>query len=287
MTIGIRALDFSDMANSLTINFPIVSYSPNPFQNPNFFHPNQYNSPPTPAYQYTPAPTPSYFYHDVQPPPYQCYTTTYTPDFSLTSMLITDITKNYLHYLDDNVSQLDAKMGQIRLLFEKKNIVANRCDIAQEDQFEVSGEACKENVEVKAEEEGSDKVNRMLEILENMGKLLTDMSKSVKEDANDDNTQSKSILPNLVEMILEALEYETVFHELQSMIEMLTGVKKSVEGHSSHAQSCVIVLSFQRKKRQTLVFSATITPSSDFRKKLTRGSLKSKLNDDLHSMENL
>ncbi|KAL8121972.1 DEAD-box ATP-dependent RNA helicase 13 [Apium graveolens] len=77
------------------------------------------------------------------------------------------------------------------------------------------------------------------------------------------------------------------FHELQSIIDMLPGVKESVEGHSSHTQSCVTVSSFQRKKRQTLVFSATIALSADFRKKLKRGSMKSKLSDDLNSIENL
>lgn len=75
------------------------------------------------------------------------------------------------------------------------------------------------------------------------------------------------------------------FHELQSIIDMLPGVMESVEGRSS--QSCVTVSSFQRKKRQTLVFSATIALSADFRKKLKRGSVKSKLSDDLNSIENL
>lgn len=77
------------------------------------------------------------------------------------------------------------------------------------------------------------------------------------------------------------------FHELQSIIDMLPGVMESAEGRSSHTQSCVTVSSFQRKKRQTLVFSATIALSADFRKKLKRGSVKSKLNDDLNSIENL
>ncbi|KAK1390704.1 DEAD-box ATP-dependent RNA helicase 13 [Heracleum sosnowskyi] len=77
------------------------------------------------------------------------------------------------------------------------------------------------------------------------------------------------------------------FHELQSIIDMLPGVIESVEGRSSQTQSCVTVSSFQRKKRQTLVFSATIALSADFRKKLKRGSVKSKLSDDLNSIENL
>ncbi|KAL8135614.1 hypothetical protein AgCh_010303 [Apium graveolens] len=77
------------------------------------------------------------------------------------------------------------------------------------------------------------------------------------------------------------------FHELQSIIDMLPGFKKTVKGNSSHTQSCVTVSSFQRKKRQTLVFSATIALSADFRKKLKRGSVKSKLSDDLNSIENL
>jgi ATP-dependent RNA helicase DDX24/MAK5 len=45
----------------------------------------------------------------------------------------------------------------------------------------------------------------------------------------------------------------------------------------------------QRKKRQTSVFSATIALSADFRKKLKRGSLKSKQStaDGLNSIEML
>lgn len=77
------------------------------------------------------------------------------------------------------------------------------------------------------------------------------------------------------------------FHELQSIIDMLPGAMESVEGRSSQTQSCVTVSNFQRKKRQTLVFSATIALSADFRKKLKRGSIKTKLSDDLNSIEKL
>ncbi|KAG5070837.1 hypothetical protein JHK86_006048 [Glycine max] len=46
---------------------------------------------------------------------------------------------------------------------------------------------------------------------------------------------------------------------------------------------------YQRKKRQTLVFSATVALSSDFRKKLKRGSIQQKqsLTDGLNSIETL
>ncbi|KAL5712115.1 RNA helicase [Ranunculus cassubicifolius] len=60
------------------------------------------------------------------------------------------------------------------------------------------------------------------------------------------------------------------FHELQSIIDMLPVVGGLVEGNTKLIQ----------KKRQTFVFSATIALSADFRKKLKRGSVKSK-----HSMD--
>ncbi|KAK9288715.1 hypothetical protein L1049_017178 [Liquidambar formosana] len=79
------------------------------------------------------------------------------------------------------------------------------------------------------------------------------------------------------------------FRELQSIIDMLPTSRSSAEGHSQNTQNCVTISSFQRKKRQTFVFSATIALSADFRKKLKRGSLKSKhmLNDGLNSIETL
>lgn len=78
------------------------------------------------------------------------------------------------------------------------------------------------------------------------------------------------------------------FHELQSIIDMLPTTADSSEGHSN-SHNCLTVSSFQRKKRQTLVFSATIALSSDFRKKLKRGSLTSKQsrNSGLTSIGNL
>ncbi|XP_062166788.1 DEAD-box ATP-dependent RNA helicase 13 isoform X2 [Alnus glutinosa] len=79
------------------------------------------------------------------------------------------------------------------------------------------------------------------------------------------------------------------FRELQSIIDMLPVTNGSIEGHSQNTQSCVTVSSFQRKKRQTFVFSATIALSADFRKKLKRGTLKPKqsLTDGLNSIETL
>ncbi|KAL6971184.1 RNA helicase [Sarracenia purpurea var. burkii] len=77
------------------------------------------------------------------------------------------------------------------------------------------------------------------------------------------------------------------FHELQSIIDMLPMTSGSHEGHPQNSQNCMTELSFQKKKRQTLMFSATLALSDDFRKKLKRGSLKSKplMDDDLNSME--
>ena len=62
------------------------------------------------------------------------------------------------------------------------------------------------------------------------------------------------------------------FNELQSIIDMLP----------SNSESSEI-------KRQTLVFSATIALSNNFRKKLKQGSLRSKTgsSDDLSSIERL
>ncbi|KAH1240989.1 DEAD-box ATP-dependent RNA helicase 13 [Glycine max] len=79
------------------------------------------------------------------------------------------------------------------------------------------------------------------------------------------------------------------FKELQSIIDMLPMSNNSAEDNSQHVQSCVTVSSYQRKKRQTLVFSATVALSSDFRKKLKRGSIKQKqsLTDGLNSIETL
>lgn len=78
------------------------------------------------------------------------------------------------------------------------------------------------------------------------------------------------------------------FRELQSIIDMLPGTG-STEEQPQSTQSCVTVSSFQRKKRQTLVFSATLSLSADFRKKLKRGSLKAKQtnSEELTSIEAL
>ncbi|KAF1889312.1 hypothetical protein Lal_00024635 [Lupinus albus] len=79
------------------------------------------------------------------------------------------------------------------------------------------------------------------------------------------------------------------FKELQSIIDMLPMSNVSAEDDSQSAQNCVTVSSYQRKKRQTLVFSATVALSADFRKKLKRGSIKQKqsLADGLNSIETL
>ncbi|OIV89628.1 hypothetical protein TanjilG_14600 [Lupinus angustifolius] len=79
------------------------------------------------------------------------------------------------------------------------------------------------------------------------------------------------------------------FKELQSIIDMLPMSNISPEDNSQSAQNCVTVSSYQRKKRQTLVFSATVALSADFRKKLKRGSVKQKqsLADGLNSIETL
>ncbi|XP_058767695.1 DEAD-box ATP-dependent RNA helicase 13 isoform X2 [Vicia villosa] len=79
------------------------------------------------------------------------------------------------------------------------------------------------------------------------------------------------------------------FKELQSIIDMLPMSNVSSEVNSQDAQSCVTVSSVQRKKRQTLVFSATVALSADFRKKLKRGSIQKKQlsTDGLDSIETL
>ncbi|KAF9610677.1 hypothetical protein IFM89_023933 [Coptis chinensis] len=77
------------------------------------------------------------------------------------------------------------------------------------------------------------------------------------------------------------------FQELQSIIDMLPMSSGSSEGDSQMTQNCVTVSSLQRKKRQTFVFSATIALSADFRKKLKRGSIKSKDDGRMSSLETL
>lgn len=79
------------------------------------------------------------------------------------------------------------------------------------------------------------------------------------------------------------------FRELQSIIDMLPVTSGSIEGQSQQTQNCMTVSTLQRKKRQTLVFSATIALSADFRKKLKHGSIKSKQStiDGLNSIETL
>ncbi|EOA29884.1 hypothetical protein CARUB_v10012980mg [Capsella rubella] len=66
------------------------------------------------------------------------------------------------------------------------------------------------------------------------------------------------------------------FRELQSIIDLLPGTDRPNEGNMQTVQSSDTVSNAPKKKRQTFVFSATIALSSDFRKKLKRGSSKSK-----------
>ncbi|CAL2258789.1 unnamed protein product [Prunus armeniaca] len=79
------------------------------------------------------------------------------------------------------------------------------------------------------------------------------------------------------------------FRELQSIIDMLPVRNGLSESHCENAQNSVEMSNFQRKKRQTFVFSATIALSPDFRKKLKRSSLKSKqsMSDGVNSIEAL
>lgn len=79
------------------------------------------------------------------------------------------------------------------------------------------------------------------------------------------------------------------FHELQGIIDKLPTADNSAEEKHKNVQSCVTVSNIQRKKRQTLVFSATIALSGDFRKKLKRGAVKSKqsMNNAFNSIEAL
>ncbi|KAH8495526.1 hypothetical protein H0E87_018627 [Populus deltoides] len=79
------------------------------------------------------------------------------------------------------------------------------------------------------------------------------------------------------------------FRELQSIIDMLPMASGSIGGQSQSSENCQTLSNMQIKKRQTFVFSATIALSADFRKKLKRGSLKSKqsMADGLNSIEML
>lgn len=180
----------SYLAFTPNINFVSVGL-PTLYLFPGYLYPNQY--------------TPSYLFHPVQPPaPHQFHTTVCIPFIHPAPMLIIDVTKDYLHHLDDKVIQLDVKIAQIRMLIEKKNTVANFPNFVQEDEFEISDEACEENthfqnfVKVEVDEQGSDKFNQIIEILEKMGKRLADMSKTVKENTNEESTQSKVMSLDLV-----------------------------------------------------------------------------------------
>lgn len=78
------------------------------------------------------------------------------------------------------------------------------------------------------------------------------------------------------------------FHELQSIIDMIPKTGSLSEAGDRQIRNSRNV-NMPRKKRQTFVFSATIALSSDFRKKLKWGSLRSKNSstDDLTSIETL
>ncbi|GAB2282339.1 hypothetical protein Dimus_016885 [Dionaea muscipula] len=79
------------------------------------------------------------------------------------------------------------------------------------------------------------------------------------------------------------------FRELQSIIDMIPRTTGPSESNDQHRQNSAAFFDVKRKKRQTFVFSATIALSSDFRKKLKRGSLRPNhsTNDDLTSIETL
>ncbi|CAH9080118.1 unnamed protein product [Cuscuta europaea] len=77
------------------------------------------------------------------------------------------------------------------------------------------------------------------------------------------------------------------FQQLQSIVDMLPMPSGSIDRNSLEKQDCTTVLSVQRKKRQTFVFSATIALSADFKKKLRHRSQKSKIDDELNSIETL
>ncbi|KAK6929694.1 DEAD/DEAH box helicase domain [Dillenia turbinata] len=64
------------------------------------------------------------------------------------------------------------------------------------------------------------------------------------------------------------------FHELQSIVDLLPMGSMPV-GETFQNVNCMTVQSFQKKKRQAFVFSATIALSAEFRKKLKQKSLKS------------
>lgn len=61
------------------------------------------------------------------------------------------------------------------------------------------------------------------------------------------------------------------FRELQSIIDMLP--KESSSSQLKNTENCVTSVSRQLKKRQTLVFSATLALSAEFRKKSKRKSV--------------
>ncbi|KAG0493684.1 hypothetical protein HPP92_004678 [Vanilla planifolia] len=78
------------------------------------------------------------------------------------------------------------------------------------------------------------------------------------------------------------------FKELQSIIDMLPTINGSLNQSLEANKTHITIPNFQRKKRQTFVFSATIALSENFRKKLKRTpSTKSAMIDGLTSIEKL
>ncbi|WOL05765.1 hypothetical protein Cni_G14496 [Canna indica] len=79
------------------------------------------------------------------------------------------------------------------------------------------------------------------------------------------------------------------FHELQSIIDMLPMTNGSSQQSVKASAMCKTLPNLQLKKRQTFVFSATISLSDNFRRKLKRGlsSSKSSTSDGLSSIETL
>ncbi|KAL8087972.1 hypothetical protein AgCh_037931 [Apium graveolens] len=185
MTNGIRASGFSDMSTAASVTAHSLYPIQNP--NPNFYHPYQYPSlvtplytpPPTPTYQYTPAPTPPHVYHHIQPPPeppYYFYTTPETTYVTTSSMLISDTTKCFLHQMDSKITQLDDKINQIRVLIEERQISLLK-DEETVTTCEVSNSCHVGDVGINME----DKMTRIIQILEKMGKSCEKSSKLVNE----------------------------------------------------------------------------------------------------------
>ncbi|KAL8093424.1 hypothetical protein AgCh_035340 [Apium graveolens] len=226
MTNGIRASGFSYMSR-------VTAHSLYPIQNPNpnFYHPYQYPSlvtplytpPPTPTYQYTPAPTPPHVYHHIQPPtepPYYLYTTPETTYVTTSPMLISDTTKCFLHQMDSKITQLDDKINQMRVLIEERQRSLFK-DEETVTTCEVSNSCPVGDVGIKME----DKMTRIIQILEKMGKSCEKSSKLV----------NKAILGKEVEADVSKLVKDDVLEIIEDC-EKSTLQKQSKETGSNMAK---------------------------------------------------